>query len=223
MATLLLELDGPMQSWGCRGRFSEKDTGREPTKSGVIGLVAAALGRSRDEDVSDLAELHFGLRVDREGNLKKEFQTAQNIIRADGGVDKTQLSNHYYLSGARFIAGFQGNKDFLFKLKSALLHPVYMPFLGRRSFVPACPVINTKTDSLVDIDLRDALLTYPFWAHKNKSETEIARLRLVRDALPGEEEATQDFRQDIPISFQRKEYLVRKVITEWIDVPIRKE
>ena len=45
MMTLLLRLAGPMQSWGTASKFRERDTGREPSKSGVVGLLAAALGR----------------------------------------------------------------------------------------------------------------------------------------------------------------------------------
>src|SRR3990172_4719032 len=47
MPTLLLRLVGPMQSWGTTSRFDQRDTGKEPSKSGVIGLLAAALGIDR--------------------------------------------------------------------------------------------------------------------------------------------------------------------------------
>ena len=46
-ATLLLRLAGPMQSWGLESRFDQRDTGREPSKSGVLGLICAALGKPR--------------------------------------------------------------------------------------------------------------------------------------------------------------------------------
>ena len=46
-ATLLLRLQGPMQSWGTTSRFDERDTQLEPSKSGVLGLVCAAIGRDR--------------------------------------------------------------------------------------------------------------------------------------------------------------------------------
>ena len=45
MATLLLRLAAPLQAWGADSKFETRKTGREPTKSGVIGLLAAALGR----------------------------------------------------------------------------------------------------------------------------------------------------------------------------------
>ena len=49
MATLLLRLAAPLQAWGADSKFETRKTGREPTKSGVIGLLAAALGLRRDE------------------------------------------------------------------------------------------------------------------------------------------------------------------------------
>ena len=54
---LLIPCVGPMQSWGTRSRFQERDTEREPSKSGIIGLLCAALGRDRNESVDDLADL----------------------------------------------------------------------------------------------------------------------------------------------------------------------
>ena len=69
MSTLLLRLAGPLQAWGYDSKFETRRTGREPSKSGVIGLLAAALGRKRDESIEDLRELRFGFRVDREGQL----------------------------------------------------------------------------------------------------------------------------------------------------------
>src|ERR1039457_3308223 len=77
-ATLLLRLAGPMQSWGLDSRFDQRDTGLEPSKSGVLGLVCAALGKPRDDragpwpSLSQLASLRMGVRVMREGTLRVE-------------------------------------------------------------------------------------------------------------------------------------------------------
>ena len=43
-AYFVLMLDGPMQSWGFASRFQRRTTGMHPTKSGVIGLICAAMG-----------------------------------------------------------------------------------------------------------------------------------------------------------------------------------
>ena len=46
-AYLALMLDGPLQSWGFSSRFQRRTTGLHPTKSGIIGLVAAAMGLAK--------------------------------------------------------------------------------------------------------------------------------------------------------------------------------
>jgi len=118
MKTLLLRLAGPMQSWGTQSQFRERDTGLEPSKSGVIGLLCAALGRPRDEPVDDLAALVMGVRVEREGAMRRDYQTAggwhrredawYGVAKADGKTGGTVLSDRYYLADADFLVGLSG-------------------------------------------------------------------------------------------------------------------
>lgn len=149
MPTLLLRLCGPMQSWGTRSRFTERDTELEPSKSGVIGLVCAALGLLRteavDADPNNLASLHMGVRVEREGQPANDYQTAGGrggIVRASGAMSKDAvLSNRQYLANADFLIGLEGNdRDLLERLDSALRVPHWQIFLGRKSFAPALPI-----------------------------------------------------------------------------------
>lgn len=74
MSVLLLRLAGPMQAWGDSARFVRRTTRHEPTKSGVVGLLASALGRGREESVEDLAQLEMGVRADQPGTLLRDFQ-----------------------------------------------------------------------------------------------------------------------------------------------------
>ena len=74
-ASLLLRLEGPWQSWGELGRLTTRETRTHPTKSGVIGLVANALGYERDADLTELAALEFAVRVDRPGTIERDVQT----------------------------------------------------------------------------------------------------------------------------------------------------
>lgn len=46
---LLLWLEGPLQSWGHDSKFGRRDTLPFPTKSGVLGLVLAALGAGGEQ------------------------------------------------------------------------------------------------------------------------------------------------------------------------------
>src|SRR5581483_3790909 len=114
VSTLLLRLAGPMQSWGTQSRFSVRDAGTEPSKSGVIGLLCAALGRPRAADLSDLVALRMGVRVERPGSVRREYQTAgggrgYGVARADGSPGETVLSNRYYLADADFLVGLEGD------------------------------------------------------------------------------------------------------------------
>ena len=126
-----------MQSWGISSLFTERDTAMEPSKSAVIGLICAALGRSRDAEISDLAKLKMGVRVDREGLLEKDFQIAQGAMNANGSKsDQAVTSNRYYLADAAFLVGLEGDPDLLTPIHQALLHPKWHIFLGRKAFLP---------------------------------------------------------------------------------------
>lgn len=142
MHTLLLRLAGPMQSWGTQSRFTTRDTGQEPSKSGVIGLLCAALGRTRHELVDDLAQLEFGVRVERAGIVKRDFHTVMDVARSSGRIRKNPVvTERYYLADADFLVGLGGeNLDVLRALEHALRDPVWPIFLGRKSFIPSLPI-----------------------------------------------------------------------------------
>lgn len=158
MATLLLRLAGPMQSWGTTSRFDERDTQLEPSKSGVLGLVCAALGRDRAEPVDDLASLRMGVRADREGVLMRDYQTATGVMIATGKSDlkRTVVSPRYYLADAAFLVGLEGaDAALLTRIHDALRNPVWPLALGRKSFPPGCPV--WLPEGLVEGDLKTVL------------------------------------------------------------------
>jgi len=153
MATLLLRLAAPLQAWGSDSKFNIRSTEREPTKSGVIGMVAAALGIQRNEDpakLKPLSELKFGVRVERDGVLLRDFHMVHE-------QKASHVTERYYLSDAVFLAALNcDDRGFLEKIAAALENPVYPLFLGRRSCPPTLPlVIGITEDDLVD-SLRNA-------------------------------------------------------------------
>ena len=99
---LLLRLEGPLQSWGLRARWSRRDTGPEPTKSAVIGLLGCAAGilrtnwRSGTEPDRTLElwdnVLTFGVRIDRLGTIETDYHTVQGHFWQANGKMKTGLS-----------------------------------------------------------------------------------------------------------------------------------
>jgi len=159
-STLLLRLQGPMQSWGTTSRFDERDTQLEPSKSGVLGLICAALGRDRSAPVDDLAALKMGVRVDKEGALLSDYHTAQNIVSADATkTNRASVGHRYYLSDAVFLVGLEGERALLERVHAALKNPFWPLALGRKSFVPSMPVY--LHNGLVDGSLEEALREHP--------------------------------------------------------------
>jgi CRISPR system Cascade subunit CasD len=194
MSTLLLRLSGPLQAWGYESKFETRRTGREPTKSGVIGLLAAALGRKRDDSLDDLTRLRFGVRVDKEGNLLQDYQIAQT---KDG--KSTYVTYRYYLSDATFLVGLESEEEeFLAVLQQALLHPAYPLFLGRRSCAPSLPLVV----GIRSLDLLDALKNEPWqltpWMQKKEKKQRVL-LRLITDASG--EDGIVAVQKDLPVTF----------------------
>lgn len=220
MNVLLLRLAGPMQSWGVQSRFTVRDTGLEPSKSGVVGLLCAALGRRRHEPVDDLAAFKMGVRVDQEGTLARDYHTAGKggILKADGTVDRGRLvvSTRYYLADARFLVGLEGdNLDPLAELHAALRDPHWPLYLGRKAFVPGEPV--WLPDALrLDETLMDALQTYPWLGCDPKKRPD--QVRLVLEDRDGPE-----VRPDQPLSFSERRFAPRRVRTDFIPAPPAKE
>ena len=178
MPTLLLRLAGPMQSWGTTSRFDQRDTGKEPSKSGVIGLLAAALGIDRENwiDLEPLTHLAMGVRHDRPGVPKRDYQTAQNIISADGKkVHETAVTTRDYLADAVFLVGLEGvERALLEHAHVALNNPVWPLALGRKSYVPAESI--WLDGGVVDMPLLDALAAWPWLATPRKWEAIPERL-----------------------------------------------
>lgn len=150
-ATVLLTLRGPLQSWSVSATGGAvRDTERYPTKSGVLGIVAAAMGRDRGSDLSDLAGLDFGVRVDHLGVLHRDYHTylphepkdptSTQPVRYAPAANH-QIGSRYYRADAAYIAGLSGPSETVEEIVAALLNPVYGAFLGRRNAVPSRPVL----------------------------------------------------------------------------------
>ena len=193
MSTLLLRLAGPLQAWGCESKFEKRRTGREPTKSAVVGLLAAALGRRRNEPVEDLCSLNFGVRVEEEGQLLRDF----HIARTEGDK-KTYVTERYYLSDACFLVGLEtGDEVLLDRIEKALVKPAFPLFLGRRSCVPTLPIlIGRRQCCLLEALQREPWLASEYMQGKARGQV---RLRLITDA--GLDSTGAAVQRDLPLSF----------------------
>ncbi|ASR35274.1 type I-E CRISPR-associated protein Cas5/CasD [Prauserella marina] len=137
MTVLLLRLAAPLQSWGTGSRFSRRNTDRVPSKSGIIGLLAAAEGRRRTESIADLRQLRLGVRIEQAGQIERDFQTAQSVDRSES----MPLSYRFYLADAVFLVAIEGEPELLDGLNESLRRPAFPLFLGRRSCPPTGPLV----------------------------------------------------------------------------------
>lgn len=218
MPTLLLRLAGPMQSWGTTSRFDERDTQLEPSKSGVLGLVCAALGRDRAEPVDDLAALRMGVRVDREGVLMRDYQTATGVLIASSGkadMGRTVVSPRFYLADAAFLVGLEGeDENLLNAIHQALQRPFWPLALGRKSFPPGLPVY--LPEGVMACGLQKVLSSYPAIASPQFEPGEQKRRLVLEHPSEGA------VRFDQPVApFAQRRFGPRFVISGGVDVPVQ--
>jgi CRISPR system Cascade subunit CasD len=161
VTTVLIRLDAPIQSWGAESVFEQRDTAAMPTKSGVVGLVAACLGRARTEPIDDLAAAVFAVRADQPGLPGSDYQTigADGLYSADGRIlSQPKISRRQYLDDAVFACAIGCPAELAGQIAYALRYPVHTPYLGRKSCPPAAPLFIATTED----EPRQALTLLPF-------------------------------------------------------------
>lgn len=194
---LLLRLEAPLQSYGERAKWDFRDTAYFPAKSGVIGILACAMGlrRGSSEIVSLAENLEVNVRADILGNISVDFQTVSGVIHtADGGQrgnkgeTSTIISRRQYIEDASFLVAVCGERALLERCRDALSNPVWPPFLGRKSCVPTRPIFETLTDEYGAVE--EAFRKYALaehsvpGIHQCQYETPMGNM-LRRDAIIG--------------------------------------
>lgn len=237
-ASLLLRLAGPMQSWGVQSRFGHRDTARQPSKSGILGLLCAALGRPRDAPLDDLVSLEMAVRVEREGRLLRDFHTAgggdlpphfrrthglsdrqeYGVSRANRNPPQPDISNRYYLADADFLVALGGPRPLLEALAAALAAPRWPLFLGRKAFLPGEPIL--PPEPLRDGTPLSTLRAEP-WIRRHPRDHPPERLRLVLESTEADGGIPV---RDVPLSFvsNRRSFALRHIRQEFLHpVPVR--
>ncbi len=215
MKSVLIRLEGPLQSWGTQGRFSIRDTDTEPSKSGVIGLVAAALGMKRgdSETLAQLAALEMAVRIDREGTLLHDYHTAgggkfRGKDHSVWGTKDTVTTDRYYLCDASFLAALGGEDHALVgRIAERLADPVWPLFLGRKSCVPSKPPLAGLREALA----AEALRREPLPDGIKGPVRLMVECEYSDGAVP---------RNDVPLSFALydRRHARRFLRTEWIGI-----
>lgn len=232
---LILRLAGPLQSWGDQSRFNRRETRPAPTKSGVLGLLAAAQGRHREEPPGELLALALGVRVDQAGTLLRDYHTvsdyrgrplpqaavnAKGVQKPTSPVKYTHVTQRYYLQDAVFVVGVSGTAGLVDALAAAVRRPAFPLALGRRSCPPTQPIILGTYDGA----LSDALAEQTWQAgHAARREFQRRHGRPPHIDLPVTLETPDgdDVVHDVPLSFSLRDrrFTSRRVTHTWVSAP----
>ena len=221
--TLFLRLESPMQSWGVHeSKFVIRRTAEAPTKSGVIGLLCAALGITRQQALEEwlpkLNVLRMGVRIDVPGVRWWDYHTVgagmQMQIAAGGTKEGAMLTRREYLCDASFLIALQGEPDLIQGLENAVKHPQWTLYLGRKCCVPSRPLFEHPVGHFPDP--LSALTSIP-WRKRLKSDDEPKKnLVCLIDWQPTTEQpnAPDDAEvwYDTPVSFDPPAHQPRFVI-----------
>lgn len=216
MRILKFLFSAPLQSWGEDARWDNRSTATMPTKSGIIGFLGCCFGYPRgDQRLNELNEkLCVAVRADKPGRIMSDFQTvqgtngvllsAENKPRTGGGTIITPKS---YLMDARFSVYLMGDGQLLDQCCSAISHPVWTPFLGRKNCVPSVPVIP----EWIEADSLEAAVRQFSEEDLKHCDTTVN----VEMDLPGKQELSTTervyIRKDNIVHAEKNEYRTRRV------------
>lgn len=177
MNYLVFRLYGPMASWGEAAVGGDRPSALHPSRSAVLGLVAAALGIRRDESdklVSLYDALGVAIKSYTAGDLTRDYHTAQAPSR-DGKRRfytrrdelhmprhklNTILSSRDYRCNGYWVVALWLREECphsLDAIAGSLRNPGFVPYLGRK----ACPLAAPMMPTLVEGSLKEAL-DWPF-------------------------------------------------------------
>lgn len=228
-SALAFFLDGPLQAWGVSSRFQRRGSESFPTKSGVLGLLAAALGIDKNaedeaEHLAPIGQLRISVyRVERAEHPRTvvrldDFHTvgggydAKDPVerlrishKASGGPSTTIITHRTYLTDARFAVVLEGDSAVLERCRAALEDPQWGVWLGRKSCLPASPLAPTPAptgeESLTQLLTKLSTATSFNW-HTVEGRNE---------APAGDAAHGVWFQPDQPVSFGKRQFRSRPV------------
>lgn len=178
---LIFTIAAPMASFGALAVGERRPSANRPTKSQTIGIVAAALGIERSEEVRLAAlrdSIGFAVRVEQAGQPAFDYHTTQTpparrnrrfSTRADELAVpkhelKTILSTREYRTSAIVSPALWLRAEeppvSLRAMRDALLRPRFPLFAGRKShplMLPCAPCIVEAEDVAAAYAIHDAI------------------------------------------------------------------
>jgi CRISPR system Cascade subunit CasD len=216
---LLLYLDAPMQAWGYSSRFNRRTTASWPVKSGIIGLLCAAIGIEREDEagIARLSALKMTVyTLKNEGRRLMDWHTVgggydpktqrQNMSnKAGGGSPDTVLTDREYLLDCKFGVILSGDVATVEECAAALENPKWGVWFGRKCCLPAARICEGIFGSM-----DEALGRLQNIAEQNGWKAN--GWRRVREAENFEDGT--DSMMDIPLNFSTRHYQTRRIADE---------
>lgn len=217
MSVLVIRLAGPLQSWGSSSRFTRRETEAQPTKSGILGLLAAAEGRRRSDPIEDLLQLELGVRTEQQGAPLRDFHTARHQITKSS----MPLTNRFYWSDAVFTAHIGGPIGVLEGLAEALRDPAYPLYLGRRSCVPEGRLMLGVGEGTVAVSLRETPWSPGEAGRRSARGQAEIELPIQADQSVFPDEPGSRELSDVPLSWdpEHRQYRTRTVVDSYVTLP----
>ena len=230
MKHLALYLRAPLQSWGASSKFGDRGTLDAPTRSGLLGLLAAACGIDKNDEARDrewlarAAKLSLSVLAFRRGDRMADYHTVgaqydkdnpwqkrMIPVTADGKPRGTDLTHRDYLTDSVFGVVLSGDDDLVAEMAIGLADPVWGVWFGRKSCIPTEPILAGVFES--DEAAREALLA------RLRSSLERGGGKVagkegdgvafsIMETVPGEADETI---LDVPVSFARREFHARGI------------
>jgi len=246
MKHLALYLRAPLQSWGASSKFGDRGTLDAPTRSGLLGMIAAACGIDKKDEARDrewlerarTTKLSLIVLAFRRGDRMTDYHTVgarydkddpwqKRMIptKAEDGSPKKDptVTHRDYLTDSVFGAVISGDDELVAEMAEGLANPVWGVWFGRKSCIPTEPILVGVFDSVeaarnaLDSRLR-ASLERGDGKVAGKCEDGAVKFDLIE---AGADEAEETL-LDVPVSFNRREFHARRIRRE-IREPIAKE
>lgn len=159
---LILKLDGPLQAWGGHTFEDRRPSELFPTRSALLGLLAACLGIDRTDSERQQAlasSLLFAVRVDGVPVKMVDYHTVKQARKEHQGLKANETIQTWreYLQDAKYSVAIWLTTQATLSLEmiiEAINRPIYTPFLGRRSCPITRPLYADKVDA---VDEHEAL------------------------------------------------------------------
>jgi CRISPR system Cascade subunit CasD len=211
---LLLYLDAPMQAWGHSSRFNRRTSAAWPTKSGIVGMLCAAMGIDRADEAGIARLAALGMRVlvlKQSGGRLIDWHTVgggydpktqrQNMPnKAGGGTPTTVLTDREYLLDHKFGVVLSGDPALLDACFQAMENPRWGVWFGRKNCIPAARICEGLFSSIDDAE---------------KHLLELSGWEPCRTVIEAETFGDgTDSLMDVPLNFKTREFKPRRIADE---------